>query len=387
MPLNPNLALVPMQGVQAQGNAIDKMFNTYYKSAGNARQNALFDLQKQNTEFSQGLQTDANNRANESHALTMEAGEFKIDQAQGEKIYRAFEGFDKLSPETRQAQIDFMMPELSKFGFDADDVDMLMNDPQQAMAIMERFKPVTDGQGYFAPTAALDADGNPVFVQGSKGGGLNKLDGFTPMKETPAEASTRKIKEAEALADIDAEKDITKLTGRAKTERIIKVIDTGIAAAEILPTYDRMLELVDAVNTGGIQSGLQSAKQLFGWGAADIGELNALFKESVLSNIRKMGSNPTEGERTFLIEASGGIDQSPEVLKRLLKRRRDESLKAVEKGKKWATDQEDHEALDLMGGAGNETSASTADQAALEWAQANPDDPRAQQIMQIQGGQ
>ena len=63
MPINPNLALVPMQGVQAQGSAIDKMFNTYYKSAGNARQNALFDLQKQNTEFSQGLQVDANNRS------------------------------------------------------------------------------------------------------------------------------------------------------------------------------------------------------------------------------------------------------------------------------------------------------------------------------------
>lgn len=71
MPLNPNLALVPMQGVQAQGNAIDKMFNTYYQSAGNARQNALLELQKKDS---------AN--AQEAHDLNKQGAQYKLGRQQ-----------------------------------------------------------------------------------------------------------------------------------------------------------------------------------------------------------------------------------------------------------------------------------------------------------------
>ena len=149
MPLNPNIALIPSQGVQAQGSAIDNMFNTYYKSAGNARQNALLDLQTQSQAFNQGIQVDANNRTNEAHSLNQEAGQFKLDQAQGHQVYRALKSLEGLDPQSRAQQIDILMPGLAQFGFDADDREMLSTEEgyQQAMQIAERFAPISSDAG------------------------------------------------------------------------------------------------------------------------------------------------------------------------------------------------------------------------------------------------
>ncbi len=149
--------------------------------------------------------------------------------------------------------------------------------------------------------------------------------------ETGREATERRLLEAQAQADIDVETDISKLTGKKREERIDNIIDTGIASVSVMPTYERMLDLVDTVSTGGVQAGLQRARQLFGWEAADLGELDALFKESVLGNIKQLGSNPTEGERRFIVEASGSIGQNPAVLKRLITRRKKQAQSAVQK--------------------------------------------------------
>lgn len=166
--------------------------------------------------------------------------------------------------------------------------------------------------------------------------------------ETAKESLERKLAEAKAKADIDLETDISKLTGKKREERIDAVIDTGIASVSVIPTYDRMLELIDVVSTGGIQAGIQRARQLFGWEAADLAELDALFKESVLGNIKQLGANPTEGERKFIVEASGSIGQNPAVLKRLITRRKKEAVSAVEKGLKFANQRGDDDALFLL---------------------------------------
>lgn len=168
--------------------------------------------------------------------------------------------------------------------------------------------------------------------------------------ETAQESLNRKLAEAKAKADIDLETDISKLTGKKREERIDTVIDTAIASASVIPTYDRMLELIDSVSTGGVQAGIQRARQLFGWEAADLGELDALFKESVLSNIKQLGANPTDSERTFIIEVSGSIGQNAQVLKRLMNRRKKQAQNSVEKGLKFAKDRGDEDALFLIQG-------------------------------------
>jgi len=347
MPINPNLALVPMQGVQAQGSAIDKMFNTYYKSAGNARQNALFDLQKQNTEFSQGLQVDANNRANESHALTIEAGEFKIDQAQGEKIYRAFEGFDKLAPETRQAQIDFMMPELSKFGFDAEDVDMLMNDPQQAMAIMERFKPIaTDSatRNFNAMTNGMSAEDIDKARRIELG--LDSRAGTLTGDERLGNDPSMTTKVANSQAAIEGAKSGAKETAKLDAQaELLPQIRADIKAAEVeatgkgesLSSYKkataalpglkevvgRLKSLSDmATYTYGGRAFDEVVKQL-GFGSTEGGtarvQMRSIVDNQVLPLLREtFGAAFTKAEGDSLRETMLDLDSTPEAKKATL---------------------------------------------------------------------
>ena len=235
MPLNPNLALVPMQGVQAQGSAIDNMFNTYYKSAGNARQNALLDLQTQSQAYNQGIQADANNRTNETHSLNQEAGQFKLNQAQGHQVYRALEGLGKLDPETRRAQIEFMMPELSKFGFDADDVDMLMNDHGQAMSIMEQYKPIaTDSatRNFNAMTSGMtDED-----IEKAKRIelGLDSRAGTLTGDERLGNDENMTTKVANSQATIEGAKSSAKETAKLNAQaELLPKIRADIKAAEV----------------------------------------------------------------------------------------------------------------------------------------------------------
>ncbi len=166
--------------------------------------------------------------------------------------------------------------------------------------------------------------------------------------ETSSENLKRRMQEAQGKADIDVNKDVESLTGKARAERIETVIDTGIAARSTIPTFERMLELIDSVRTGGIQAGIQRARQLFGWEAANLAELDALFKEAVLGSIRQLGANPTEGERKFMIEASGAITQNPEVLKRLINRRKAKAESAVSKAQEFAQKNNDEDALSLL---------------------------------------
>lgn len=142
---------MPMQGVQAQGSAIDSMFNTYYKSAGNARQNALLELQKQNTEFNQGLQQTQEGRRQETHALNMEAGttantaaQLKLTQEQGRTIYDGAVSLKGITdPAQRVQALGELRPKLLEIGMTEDQIQDGLDDTELDYAInaFSRFKP------------------------------------------------------------------------------------------------------------------------------------------------------------------------------------------------------------------------------------------------------
>lgn len=136
--MNKLVALMPMQGVQAQGRAIDGAFDTYYKAQGNQRQNALLDIQQAQNE-----------RAAQTHEQTLigqelnnQGAEFQLDQAQGAKLYKALSSLASVKdPEMRAAQIEFMAPGLEKAGFDAEDFEMLSTDEglQEGIQILSHY--------------------------------------------------------------------------------------------------------------------------------------------------------------------------------------------------------------------------------------------------------
>ena len=413
MPLNPNIALIPSQGVQAQGSAIDNMFNTYYKSAGNARQNALLDLQTQGQAFSQDIQADANSRTNEAHSLNQEAGQFKLDQAQGHQVYRALEGLGKLDPETRRAQIEFMMPELSKFGFDADDVDMLMNDHGQAMSIMEQYKPdsasdISLEQKQFNELTeiikpALDENGNfdPSRANAAQKAAAVKLR-ITPPATGSAAITTATT---DGLTDLvgDSEASISgktagstenaKVTAKGNADLRNSTISAGTAAKGMITTTKKLLNLNRLITTGKTAAARKYMGDLFGVTDPDLGTYNALAGKLVLDNIRSLGANPTEGERAFLLQITPSISQGGAVNESILKDMLTVQERQVERAR-WAVKNpnkniEEYLLLedDFAPQSADAEPTINEDDAALDWAKSNPDDPRSAQILNSLGAQ
>lgn len=120
---------------------------------------------------------------------------------------------------------------------------------------------------------------------------------------------------AESEKTIQAGKERGK--GIAKTERT--VIQEGLDAAKGIPVLKRSLSLLDEVRTGGFNSALLRAKQLFNIEGADEGELSANLGQAVLGDLRQtFGAAFTEkeGERLERIRANFG--RSPAVNKRLI---------------------------------------------------------------------
>ena len=190
---------------------------------------------------------------------------------------------------------------------------------------------------------------NIVPLPGSPETPVGKLSGANnAFTETATEKTDRVLLEEQGKADISVEAQIDKLRGEEKEARISDVINNGIAASDVIPTYKRMTELLDVVSTGGIQEALQRSKQIFGQEAADLGELDVLFKEAVLANIKKMGANPTEGERKFLLESSGSIGQNTAVLKRIVSRRMRSAEKDVDLARKFAGKRDDVDAIEII---------------------------------------
>lgn len=132
-----NLALIPMQGVQAQGEAINNGFNSYYRSQNNGRRNALLDIQQQQ-----------NQRAQEQHAtqqegakISQEGAKFQLDEAKGRRLYKTMQALAGLSPEDRLDQIEMLKPGLMQHGFDDDDWEQLASDEglQKGLTVLGKY--------------------------------------------------------------------------------------------------------------------------------------------------------------------------------------------------------------------------------------------------------
>lgn len=221
--------------------------------------------------------------------------------------------------------------------------------------------------GMFAPIPAMDSQGNPIFVQGSRSGGLQQIDGFRPYQPTYQEKTAADIEKerekagidigkAGQIADIETSQAVSEQTQKDVNERQMTYIDAGISAAEQLPNYDRMMSLLDNVATGSAANIAQSAANVFGQASADYQELDSMMKQAILANIKQLGANPTEGERKFMLESTGDIRQSGETLKRLIEKYKTRAEIAKKRGERLAESRGDKDALDLIRGVDKGTS-------------------------------
>ncbi|MFP5504940.1 MAG: hypothetical protein ACLGH6_01960 [Gammaproteobacteria bacterium] len=165
-----------------------------------------------------------------------------------------------------------------------------------------------------------------------------------------AEAAAKK-REAEILAEVNLAPQVASAeasiegarqgagtSAKSNIETLNAYVDAGQDAVRGLAPVTRAIELLERVETGGLQSewGLR-LRQLTGSESADQGELSNLLGKSVLAQLKPVfGSAFTaaEGERLTNIEASFG--RSPATNRRLLQNALDIMRDAAERGARAA---------------------------------------------------
>lgn len=151
-----------------------------------------------------------------------------------------------------------------------------------------------------------------------------------------------KTDEAQAKADIAVDKAARKEVAKANTKRVQGFIDSGIEAADTAGDVKRSIELLETVETGGIDAALLRAKQLFGIEGADEAELSTNLGKNVLAQLKPIfGAAFTvkEGEELKRIEAGFGKSTAGNI--RLLKRTLKIADRAARRGIAAAKDQGD----------------------------------------------
>ena len=114
---------------------------------------------------------------------------------------------------------------------------------------------------------------------------------------------------------------------------------------------------------------------------------NIITGQALESLKSTFGGTPTEGERKILVELQASVEKTKEQRKDILDRARKAAERRVEfnKRKAEAIRTGDYKNLSYSDGAPAAV-PNTADQDAMNWAKANPNDPRSAEIMKRLGG-
>ncbi len=180
------------------------------------------------------------------------------------------------------------------------------------------------------------ADGTNKVVQSSKilPGGVVQIvfkDGSIETREgTPEEIAIIQAAEDRGTTlavERARQKSEGVVTGKGEAGRVQKTIQLGIDAVQGIPILRRSLQLLERIETGGIDAARLRAKQLFGVEGADEGELSANLGKAVLSRLREtFGAQFTEREGARLERMSAGFGKSAAANKRILR----SSLKIID---------------------------------------------------------
>jgi len=162
-------------------------------------------------------------------------------------------------------------------------------------------------------------------VQSSKilPGGVTQItfkDGTTEVRKVSGE-QLRIVKDAEDRGVTLAQaSSAARATGTGEARRTQKTINAGVEAVQGIPILRRGLQLLERVETGGVDAVSLRAKQLFGIEGADEGELSANLGRAVLGQLREtFGAAFTEREGARLERMSAGFGKSLASNKRLLR--------------------------------------------------------------------
>jgi hypothetical protein len=139
-----------------------------------------------------------------------------------------------------------------------------------------------------------------------------------------------------ATTDPTAQRSAAERRAIAQVDRTQDVINSGIEAAETLPTVLRSLELLRSVETGGFSAAAIRARALFGIESPDEGELSYNLARNVLQQLKPTfgaAFTAAEGQRLESIEAGLGrnTETNIRILNKVLNAARKETQRAYDR--------------------------------------------------------
>jgi hypothetical protein len=154
--------------------------------------------------------------------------------------------------------------------------------------------------------------------------------GYELSTETPEEKRAAEILAAGL-------KKIQETKGKTEEERAQITIDRAYEAADTIPVIQRSLDLLELVETGGVDAAQIAAKRILGIESADEAELNYNLGKAVLSQLKvTFGSAFTEGEGDRLSRLEASLGKSAEGNRRILEQAKRISMRAAQRGIKTA---------------------------------------------------
>lgn len=148
-------------------------------------------------------------------------------------------------------------------------------------------------------------------------------EGFQLTTETPEEKRRGKVEEKRDILreEISAtrEKEMEKVVGKETAERLSGQVDTAYEAVDAIPIILSSIDLLDTVETGGIDAALVKGKQILGIESADEAELAQNLGKAVLKQLKPtFGAQFTVAEGKELKGIEAGWGKSSAGNKRLL---------------------------------------------------------------------
>jgi hypothetical protein len=184
---------------------------------------------------------------------------------------------------------------------------------------VQQLAPTTDKPSQFSASSLVKDEGGNVYSVTEKrnpntGSVEQVYSAITPNAPETPQGAISIVSRSTGLTGaetVEQAAERTTKTEEAKqvAQRRQEAIRIGNVARSQVRSVRRMRTLLKDVETGGVEAIKKRVSDFFGFTPANAAELNNKFGQIILSDIKKLGANPTEGERAFLERISASFEQ------------------------------------------------------------------------------
>lgn len=200
--------------------------------------------------------------------------------------------------------------------------------------------------GQDASAAIRAAQKYSTDLQGGRAGARTQETLNARLNTEPNLKAQIKTEEQRVMAETEPQIKAAEKTATQSAEQRNIYKNQAVAAAENIPTLKRAIQLQEEIMSGGGANALRKVANYLGVSSADEGELNSLFGQNILGQLKStFGGNPTEGERLALEQAQASFTQTGKINIRLLNNALKLADLRIRRGKQAAATDKDEDTV------------------------------------------